>query len=153
MTTPERLAVMPIPRRRLWMGLVLAPAAWAVAFGIGYMLAARSCEGDNGMHATGVPGVRWVDLVVAIVMAGVAAFGLVTALGSMREAERKPRPNDRETELASGAMDPEARGAVPWWGRELFMARAGVIGSALFLAGTLLLVIPPLILNVCSQAR
>lgn len=135
------------------MGLVLAPAAWAIAFGVGYVLASRSCEGDNGMHATGVAGVRWVNLIIALVMAAVAALGLMTALSSLREAERKRVPDDRETEVASGAMDPEARGHVPWWGRELFMTRAGVIGSALFLAGTLLFAVPPLLLNVCSQAR
>jgi hypothetical protein len=135
------------------LGLVLAPAAWLVAFTIGYLLAARSCEGDNGMHATGVAGVRWVNLGIAIIMACVAAFGLLTALGSLREAKRTPAPNDREAELEAGALDPEARGPVPWWGRELFMARAGVIGSALFLAATALFLVPPLVLNVCSQAR
>jgi hypothetical protein len=62
-------------------------------------------------------------------------------------------PNDRDAEVSAGALDAEARGAVPWWGRELFMARAGVIGSALFLAGMLLFVISPIVLNICSQAR
>jgi hypothetical protein len=33
------------------------------------------------------------------------------------------------------------------------MSRAGVIGSAIFVGGTLLLVYPPIVLNVCSQAR
>jgi hypothetical protein len=149
----EMLSVQPIPRGRLWAGLVIAPAAWLFAFGVGYILAARSCEGDNGMHATGVAGVRWVNLAIAVVMACVAAFGLVTAIGSLREAKEKPAPDDREAELEAGAVDPEARGTVPWWGRELFMARAGVIGSALFFGGTVLFVIPPLVLNACSQAR
>lgn len=153
MTNPRALAATPIPRRQLWLGLLLAPAAWVAAFAIGYTLASRSCEGDNGMHATGVPGVRWVNLAVAVVMAAIAAYGLITAVASLREARDKCAPNDREAELEAGAMDPEARGTVPWWGRELFMARAGVIGSTLFLAGTLLFVIPPLVLNVCSQAR
>jgi hypothetical protein len=153
MANRDALATMPIPRRRLWLGLALAPAAWVIAFAIGYTLASRSCEGDNGMHATGVPAVRWVNVAVSLVMAAAAAFGLLTALGSLRESREKPVPNDREAELEAGAMDPEARGPVPWWGRELFMARAGVIGSSLFLAGTLLFVIPPLVLNVCSQAR
>lgn len=152
-TRSDELTVVPIPRRRLWTGLALAPASWTIAFAVGYTLVSRSCEGDNGMHATGVGGIRWVSLGIAIVMACVAAFGLVTALGSLREAKRKPAPDDRESELESGALDPEARGTVPWWGRELFMARAGVIGSSLFLAATLLFVYPPLVLNVCSQAR
>ncbi len=153
MTDAHRLEVVPIPRRRLWLGLYLAPLAWMVAFGTGYVLVARSCEGQNGMHATGVAGARWIDLVVALLMAAVAAWGLTIALASLREAERKPAPSDVRTEVEAGAIDPEARGRVPWWGRELFMARAGVIGSALFLVATLLFVIPPLLLNVCSQAR
>ena len=131
----------------------MAPLAWGIALGIGYVLVARSCEGDNGMHARGIPGYRWIDLSVAIVMACVAAYGLVTALGSLRAAKQRRAPNDRELEVSAGAIDPEARSEVPWWGRELFMARAGVIGSSLFLAGTLLFVIPPLVVNVCSQAH
>lgn len=143
----------PIPRRRLWLGLYLAPLSWMVAFGIGYVLVARSCEGDNGMHADGLPGFRWIDLGVALVMAAVAAYGLSVALASLRTAKRTSPPGDYDTELASGAEDPATRGTSPWWGRELFMARAGVIGSAIFLAATLLFVIPPLLLHVCSQAR
>ena len=153
METADRLGVTPIPRSRLWRGLYLAPLAWAIAFGIGYVLVARSCEGDNGMHARGIPGYRWIDLGVAVVMACVAAVGLWTAIGSLREAKQRQVPSDRELEVSAGAIDPEARGAVPWWGRELFMARAGVIGSSIFLAGTALFVIPPLVLNACSQAR
>lgn len=146
-------AYVPIPRRRLWAGLYLAPLAWMIAFSVGYVLVARSCEGDNGMHATGLPGIRWIDLAVALVMSALAAFGLFTALGSLREAKNKPAPGDYELERAAGAIDPRARGEAPWWGRELFMARAGVIGSALFLGGTLLFVYPPIVLNICSQAR
>ena len=145
--------VLPIPRRRLWLGLVLAPGAWLFAFVAGYVIVSRSCEGDNGMHATGFSGVRWVDLGIALVMAAVAALGLVTAIGSLREAERKRAPNDLRAEREAGALDPEPRGDAPWWGRELFMARAGVIGSTLFLIGTLLFAFSPLVLNVCSQAR
>lgn len=144
---------VPIPRRRLWAGIYLAPLSWMIAFGIGYVLVARSCEGDNGMHATGLPGVRWIDLGVAIVMSAVAALGLFTALGSLRQAKEKPAPGDLALERAAGAIDPLSRGEAPWWDRELFMAKAGVIGSTLFLAGTLLFVYPPLVLNICSQAR
>jgi hypothetical protein len=153
MSASPRPAALPIPRRRLWLGLVLAPGAWLVAFTVGYVIVSRSCEGDNGMHATGVAGVRWVDLALALVMAGVAMIGLLTAVGSLREAERKCVPNDLQAEIEAGALDPEARGDVPWWGRELFMARAGVIASTLFLVGTLLFAFSPLVLNVCSQAR
>ena len=153
MSTTRQPTAVPIPRRRLWLGLVLAPSAWLVAFTVGYVMVARSCEGDNGLHATGIAGVRWVDLILALVMAGVAALGLLTAIGSLREAERKHAPNDLRVETESGALDPEARGDVPWWGRELFMARAGVIASTLFVIGTLLFAFSPLVLNVCSQAR
>lgn len=149
----RRIDGAPIPRRRLWLGLYLAPLAWMLAFGIGYVLVARSCEGDNGMHFRGIPGFRWIDLVVALAMAAVAAYGLSVALASLRAARRTSAPSDYDTELAAGAEEPAARGAAPWWGRELFMARAGVIGSAIFLAATLLFVFPPLLLNVCSQAR
>ncbi|MGH7618540.1 MAG: hypothetical protein ACREPM_15075 [Gemmatimonadaceae bacterium] len=127
-------AVGPIDRRRLWLGLFLAPVAWAVAWGAGYLVVARSCEGDNGLHFTGVAGVRWVDLGIAAVMACVGVAGLLTAIGSVRIARRTHAPN-------------------VWWGRELFMASAGVIGSSLFLGGTLLLLVPPFVLNVCNQAR
>lgn len=153
MSDADASMVVPIPRRRLWAGIYLAPLAWMIAFSVGYTLVARSCEGDNGMHATGLPGIRWVDLGIAIVMAAVAAYGLSIALGSLREAKNKPAPGDFELERAAASIDPRSRGSAPWWGRELFMARAGVIGSTLFLASTLLFVIPPLVLNICSQAR
>ena len=153
MTTSNGPTALPIPRRRLWLGLLLAPGAWLVAFTVGYVIASRSCEGDNGMHATGLPGVRWVDLAIALVMAGVATVGLMTAVGSLREAQEKRVPNDLRVEVEAGALDPEPRGSAPWWGRELFMARAGVIASVLFLVSTLLFLFPPIVLNVCSQAR
>lgn len=140
-------------RRRLWLGLLLAPGAWLVAFALGYVIVSRSCEGDNGMHATGIRGVRWVDLILALLMAGVAALGLLTAVGSLRAAKRKLVPNDLRTEIEAGALHPAALGDVPWWGREIFMARAGIIASTLFLVGILLFAFSPLVLNVCSQAR
>lgn len=151
--TPSIETPAPVARRRLWLGLYLAPLAWIFAWAAGYLLVARSCEGDNGMHATGLPGARWIDLGLALVMAGVAMVGLLVALANLRESKGKPTLDDRQIEVSAGAVDPEARGSVPWWGRELFMARAGVIGSAIFLGGTLLLVYPPIVLNVCSQAR
>lgn len=153
MPSSHQPTALPIARRRLWLGLALAPGAWLVAFSVGYLIVSRSCEGDNGMHATGLPGVRWIDLLLALVMAGVAAIGLLTAVGSLREAERKHVPNDLRVEIEAGALDPEARGDVPWSGREIFMARAGVVTSTLFLVGTLLFAFSPLVLNVCSQAR
>src|SRR5579884_98343 len=145
MTHADRsvVAPAPVPRSRLWLGLYLAPLAWFTAWGAGYVLVARSCEGDNGMHATGLPGARWIDLALAVVMVGVATIGLLVALANLRESKDKPTLDDRQTEISAGAVDPEARGSVPWWGRELFMSRAGVIGSAIFLGGTLLLVYPP----------
>lgn len=146
-------APTPVARRRLWLGLYLAPLAWIFAWGAGYVLVARSCEGDNGMHATGLPGARWIDLAWAVLMCIVAGIGLAVAMSNLRESKEKPRPDDRLMEISAGAVDPEARGAVSWWGRELFMARAGVIGSAIFLGGTLLLIYPPFVLNICSQAR
>lgn len=146
-------APTPLPRRRLWLGLLLAPAAWTTAFTFGYVLVARSCEGDNGMHATGLAGARWIDLAVALAMSVVAAWGLATARACVRDARSTPAPDDRQAEIAAGAIDAEARGTVPWWGRELLMARAGVIGSTLFLGGTLLFAIAPLLLNACNQAH
>ena len=153
MESTDRLDAAPIPRSRLWLGLYLAPLSWAAAFAIDYVLVSRYCEGDNGMHWRGLPGSRWVDLGVALLMTCVAAAGLFVAITSLRESRQKPAGDDLELEISAGAMDPEARGTVPWWGRERFMARAGVIGSSIFLAATLLFVYPPIVLNFCSQAR
>lgn len=132
---------------RLWFGVVAAPAAWTVAELAGYVLAARSCEpGWNGLDAYGVTNVRPWTAALVLALALIAATGLYVALENLRHTGGTPPRSEHARADSTG--DPAAV-----WSRVRFMAIAGVLSSALFLLGTVLFGLPPLIVNACVQTR
>jgi hypothetical protein len=127
----------PIRLRALWLGILLAPGGWLVGELVGYYLAARSCEpGPAGIPLAGTAYPATVHVVLELVVAIVAAFGLGIALSSWRRLGDESEPDE-----------PSAVG------RARFMAATGLVISALFLFGILLFGFSGLVVNVCSQAR
>lgn len=117
-----------ISARRLWAGVLVAPAAWVLMEGIGYYVASRSCEPrGNGVHALGAASPRVAEIMLALVLAAAAIAGLATAIGNAR----------RRLDATS----------------ERFLAHVGVIGSSLFVLGIVLFALPAVILDLCTQAR
>lgn len=106
---------------RLWMGVLLAPAAWAMHFTISYALSGFACAPPQswGLHLSTV--------VAAIIALGGGYLGWAVR----RETAEEPE----------GASDSMARGR--------FMATAGVVMSALFLLVILAQAIPLLLLEPC----
>jgi hypothetical protein len=134
---------------RLWIGIALAPAAWTIAELAGYALVARGCAA--GPHGTvGVLRPDVVMVVVTVAAALGAVGGLYVAWSSWRSVEAGRPVSDRRTEVTS---EPWAQGTAPDWGRSRFMARAGLLSSALFLGGIVLFGIPPVLVNTCNAVR
>lgn len=123
--------------RRLAAGLLLAPAAWMLAEIVGYIIGSRSCEPPtNGLHWYGAAHLTPILLILDIILAIVAAFGLWTAYGSVQELKREPVP---------GGPDPS-------FTRSRFLATIGVFASGLFLLGIAWFAIGPVFLEVCGSA-
>jgi hypothetical protein len=121
----------------LWLGILLAPGGWLVGELVGYYLAARSCEpGPAGIPLAGTAYPATVHVVLELVVAIVAAFGLGIALSSWRRIRDEGEPDE-----------PTATG------RARFMAATGLVISALFLFGILLFGFSGFVVDVCSQAR
>lgn len=138
-------ADLPVPPRRLWFGLLGAPAAWLVTEFLGYVLAARSCEaGRNGINAYGVGRPALVVGVLALIMFAVAAIAAWVATGSLRQLGAWP-----------GGLTADGRNGArsAAWGRARFMALAGVLAGALFALGIVLIALPPFLVRACSEAR
>jgi hypothetical protein len=126
-----------VSRSRLWLGLVLAPAAWLIGEQLGYYATARGCEMSPG----GVPLPRpshpaATVLVIEIVAASLAAIGLLIAVRSWRATRFE---DDAAKQAASG--------------RAHFMAFTGMIASALFLLGIVWFGFPAIVVDACNQAR
>ena len=135
-THEERIERLPVGLKRLWVGVLAAPAAWLVMEMVGYYLAARSCEpGIAGVPMLGTAHPRVTQVIIDVVAAIVALIGLATALRSWR------------------ALPQPGRDATPELGRAHFMAFVGVLTSVLFLGGILMFGLPPFFVNACSQAR
>ncbi len=132
----ERIRKLPVSSKRLWVGVLAAPAGWLLLELVGYYLAARSCEpGASGIPLGGTSNARVTQVAIAIVAIVIALIGLVTAIGNWRAL---PQPG----------REPPAE-----LGRAQFMAFVGVLTSVLFLGGIVLFGIPPFLVNACSQAR
>jgi cytochrome bd-type quinol oxidase subunit 2 len=122
----------PLPMRtgRLWTGVLAAPAAWVVAEGVGYVVAARACEPSVGAAASAETAhARLLDIAICVVCLIIGVVGLWSAIANVRAARRDA--NDRATFLSIG----------------------GAFSSALFTAGIALFALPALIVNACNQAR
>ena len=137
-SSDERAQPVLVEGRRLWAGLLLAPAARVVAEVAGYYMASRSCEpGAPGLPLESFAAPRVAQVVLVLLMLAAAIVGLVLAAGSWR----------------SLAAQGEMHGAPPEFGRARFMALAGVLVSVLFAGGLLLFGISAFLVNACSQAR
>ena len=126
-----------VGKRRLWLGVILAPGVWVLSELVGYYVAARSCErGPTGVPLPGATHVIAAHTVIVVIAAIIAAIGLIIAAGNWR-ATRESVDSDRSAAV----------------GRAHFMSFVGVVGSGLFLWGIILFGISAPALNACSQAR
>ncbi len=112
----------------LWFGLLGAPAAWAIQLTLNYSLeewfaCSRSTTDEGRVLGASVPAVA---LLVSGLLAIVAVLAGLAALRCYRKAS------------TSGATT-----------RELWMARAGIMNSVLYLIIIAASFGPPLILDVC----
>lgn len=136
-TNEERIQALPVGLKRLWTGVLLAPGAWVVAEGVGYYVAARSCElGVAGIPLVGTTHPSLTQALLSLALLIVAVAGLVIAVANWRAVGGRP----------TGDEPPE-------WGRARFMSYAGVLAGVLFTAGIVLFALPVLFVNPCSQAR
>ena len=124
---------LPVSSGRLWAGVLLAPGAWVVAELLGYFLASRAC--DRGAASTAAHAGITQD-VLAVVLALIAAVGLVIAIGNARQVGEPTRPDETVAR-----------------GRAQFMALGGVVASALFTLGIVFFSLPPLLIDICSEVR
>lgn len=126
----------PVDRTRLWLGVLLAPGAWLVVEGLGYVVAARLCALDAlGADTTHPAAPSYVQLLIC-------AVGFVAALVGLWIAARNLRAN-------AAVADDET----PARGRARFMAMAGVIVSVLFAGSILFYALPAFVLDACHRAR
>jgi hypothetical protein len=145
---------LPVRGRRLWLGVLSAPAAWLVALLAGYAVASRSCEpAPNGLHLRLAVGLNVVLIVLALVLLAAALGALWMARDSVRAIDGT-RPRKTAVETAphddDGGPQPAASAA---WGRARFMAAAGVLVAVLFAFGIVLFGFAPLVLSSCTQAH
>jgi hypothetical protein len=126
-----------VSRRRLWLGVLLAPSAWVLTEGVGYYVAARSCEiGAAGLPLVGTTHPRLTQALISAVAFLIALTGLALALRNSRAVGGDAGPNDA-AEL----------------GRMRFMSYGGVLLGILFAGGIVLFALPAFIVNPCSQAH
>jgi hypothetical protein len=122
---------------RLWLGLLLAPAAWLVGEQLGYYVTARGCEpGVTGVPLPSPAHPAATVLVIEIAAAILAASGLVIALRSWRAT----RGDDDSRKPAAS-------------GRAHFMAFTGMVTSSLFLLGIVWFGFPAIVVNACNEVR
>lgn len=147
-------AVAPVTGRRLWMGLWLAPLAWAVAGLAGYMLVARSCEpGPNGLHLHGVEHPAVVSSLVVSLLGVAALWALRLSYGAWQRIEDTAPPDDTRLEREAGAREPRAHGLSPAYGRAQFVSFAGLVVSSLLILGLVYFIVPAFLLNPCVQSH
>lgn len=125
-----------VGRARLWLGLMLAPFAWLGGELLGYYITARGCDPTGGVPLPHTSHPAPAVLVIEIVAALLAAFGLFIAVGSLRKIR----------------LDGDAEGPAPL-GRMHFMAFTGAIASGMFLIGIVWFGFPAIVVNACNQAR
>jgi len=136
-THAERVEHLPVGSNRLWAGMLTAPAAWVLTEGLGYYLAARSCElGAGGVPLEGTAHPAVTQAILSLVALLASGAGLFVSLGNWRAVRSHTAPGDSAE-----------------WGRAHFMAFGGVLLSVLFLVGIVLFALPAFIVSPCSQAR
>ena len=122
------------PSGRLWTGMLLAPAAWLLSEGVGYVVSSRLCEPGTGIASSGeATHARLLHVVVCLICLVLAVLGFAVAVGNLRALRRDS--------------------SSPRRGRVTFMSVGGAFMSALFTVGIVVFAAPALIVNVCNQAR
>lgn len=125
---PER-ALPPSPEKRLWFGILAAPAAWSVHEIAGYAIAGQGCMVGEGR----LPGWAWAGLIgVSVLCVAVAAAGALVSLMLHRRLSR-PGPVWR----------------TEGWGRREFMAAAGFFLSAILLLNLVMFSVMPIFVDPC----
>ena len=115
-----------LPPRRLWSGILLAPAAWVLEGLFGWAVGARICT------SLSIASVRLIIGGFSVLMLAAAAAGLWIAVGSWREATGDAQiPSDRVE----------------------FMALAGVFVSTSFVIAVFWSGLSAAVLNVCGRMR
>ncbi len=114
----------------LWFGVLGAPLAWGLQFGVGYWLTQGHC-GVDGDWGSGPD--LWT-LILTILAAGTAIAAAATAVALFR-----------------ATTEAEAEGAPPA-GRTHFLAIVGMAIAPLFLAIILMNAVGVLVLSSCNQS-
>ncbi|HEY2376695.1 MAG TPA: hypothetical protein VGH98_12030 [Gemmatimonadaceae bacterium] len=130
---------IPVSQRRLWFGVLIAPAAWIIALIVGYLLVSRGCDiAPNGLRGRPVASPGVVQVVFGVAFTVLALGSLWAARGSYR-AIVASRPPGQSTRVE--------------WDRARFMALVGILVASIFAFGIALIAIAPLMLNACMQAH
>ncbi len=123
-------------RRALWLILLASPLVWCLYFSVVYLLAEAGCAINIPwlkFEVAGLPGLS----VVVIASTVIASFATLYYGGRAMRVWRANKPT-----VAQSAEPPAHE-------RNQFMALAGFLLSALFLASTLLMGVPALVLQPC----
>jgi uncharacterized membrane protein len=133
-------SALPVSSGRLWFGIVAAPAAWALAELVGYVLVAQGCAWSHSgaaHYATPPAFTAFVGLTILCLLLAIA--GLTIARANWRRLGR--------SSATRGATEPAAIG------RARFLACSGMLAGALFLLGLVLMAILPLLLQSCNEVH
>jgi hypothetical protein len=123
-----------VSRRRLWLGLVAAPAAWVMYGGLGWLIDTRLCQGAESPATTVLRAVLGIVGLVALL----AAVGGATV--AYRTWRRLRNPGVHLTQDEGDARPP-------------FMALGGVLVSASFVVGILWAMLPLVLIDACVASR
>lgn len=135
MTHSETLP-KPVDRTRLWLGVLLAPGAWLVVEGVGYVVAARLCALDVlGSDSSHPAAPSYVQIIICAIGFAASLVGLWISVRNLR---------------GSAFADD---GVTPARGRARFMAMVGVLISVLFAGSIVLYALPAFVLDACHRAR
>lgn len=128
-TPPNEKRLPRSPEKRLWFGVLAAPAAWTLHEVVGYAVVARGCMLGDGS----LPTWAWSAYIgISLLAVLAAAAGGWVALAAFRRATG-PTPVWR----------------TEGWGRMELMGAAGVFISAALLLNIVLFGIMPLFLDPC----
>jgi hypothetical protein len=126
-----------IEQGRLWFGTVAGAAAWALHGFTSFLISTQACKDGNGNWGPlPAASVRLLLGGVTLLFLGVAVAGGLTSLRNWRQLSQR-----RHVLNAEGL------------GREDFMALIGVFVSTVFVLGILWAGIPPILVDVCVNAR
>lgn len=126
-----------IPPGRLWFGTCAGAAAWAVHGFSSFLISTQACkDGTGSWGPLSSTGVRLLLGGVTVVLLAVAAAGLLTSYRNWRLLSQR-----RELMRAEGL------------GREDFMSLIGVFVGVVFLLAIVWAGIPPILVDVCINAR